>query len=109
MLPQNLLHRIHSTIRLFAKLSRRKIVRKLASFALIASLLIMPGSGLALRELTVLTSTTITSTTYSLRQLPLILKSLFKMFSARTAQETTDSRSAAVSLVHILPGKFVGY
>ncbi|MFY9610348.1 MAG: RHS repeat domain-containing protein, partial [Blastocatellia bacterium] len=89
---------------------RRRVFRKLLCFALISSLLILPGPGLAASDLRALASTAVDLTTSPLRYLHPILKSLFGL-GARTGpqRETLADRIARVSQVRISPFKLVGY
>src|SRR5215471_17877623 len=83
--------------------------RKLAALLIILTLLICPASTLTLKELPVLASSTIATASDSLGLLPRLFKSIFSLFAAKPAQDTTNTRTAAVSIIHISPAKFVGY
>lgn len=89
---------------------RAGVRRKLVSFALVVSLLILPGPGLAARDVRALASTAVDLTTAPSRYLQPILRSLFgPRARTRLQRETLTDRAGRVARIHISPRKFVAY
>ena len=106
VLPGSSVARCHRLTRLF----RRRLFRKLICFALISSLLILPGPGVALSEVRALASTAVGLTTSPIHYLQPILRSLFGLGArARARREGLADRLARVAQVRISPFKLVGY
>ncbi|MEK6304443.1 MAG: hypothetical protein AABO41_27455 [Acidobacteriota bacterium] len=89
---------------------RRRVFGKVISFTLIASLLILPGPGIAASDVRALASTAVDLTTAPIRFLQPILRSLFGFGAqARPRRETLTDRRARVSQIRVSPFKLVGY
>ena len=92
------------------KFTHRNLRRRIVCVALVLSLLILPGPGLALNELPALASDATCVTVGSFRYLPLVIKNLFGMFSsAKPRPQNLDERIASVRELRVSPHKLVGY
>jgi len=95
---------------ILTRLFRRRVVRRVGCLALIASLLILPGPGIGIREVAALASTAVDLTNSPIRYLQPILRSLLGLgVRARPRRETLADRIAQVSQVRISPLRLVGY
>jgi hypothetical protein len=90
--------------------SNASILRKTVSFALISSLLILPGPGFSLTDVRVFASTGIDLTRYPSRFLQPLFKSWFATRArARRQRETAADRASRVARIQVSPRRFVGY
>jgi YD repeat-containing protein len=87
----------------------RSFRRKLLCLALLLSLIIWPGTDLALRELPSLVSAAINLTTSPMRYMSLAIRSLFRSVAAAPQQETPEQRLAHLATIRMSPFKYVGY
>ncbi|MEK6301805.1 MAG: hypothetical protein AABO41_13930 [Acidobacteriota bacterium] len=92
------------------RLFRRRVFGKVICLALVASLLILPGPGIAASDVRALASTAVDLGTSPIRFLQPILRSLFGFGAqARPRRETLTDRRARVSQIRVSPFKLVGY
>src|SRR5215471_7224177 len=88
---------------------RQNITRKVLCFAIVATLVILPGpSGLAFQQIPVLAANTLDVTYGSMGYVSRFMKWLFSSKSAKP-QENTDIRSSKAADIFINPQKIVGY
>ena len=84
-------------------------LRRLVCFALVSSLLVLPGDCLPFKEMRVLASAVEDLTAPALRYVPRMFRSLSWFRAAPRRHESLADRLAHVAHVQIAPRRFVGY
>jgi ankyrin repeat protein len=106
-----LLEPVLRRIRPLRRFVRVDVRRKLICFALISSILVLPGPGLAASDVRALASTAVDLTTAPICYLQPILKSLFGFGASPRPQreDTLEDRRAQVARIRITPPRLVSY
>ena len=90
-------------------LTQGLMLRRLVCFALVSSLLVLPGDCLSFKEMRVLASALEDLTAPALRYLPGVFRSLSWFRAAPRQRESLADRIAHVAHIQIAPRRFVGY